>query len=110
MARLADCIQRVEHRYGDAMVAAQNYDLRALPPQMAQSFGNGSRVFVVRRAPRNVAEVQALGRQRGRGVDAGVEVPVARRVAESVGMRADGVRGARLFVRLRVLGIGFAPR
>ena len=76
------------------MVAAQDQDLRSLPPQMPESLSDGGRVVVVRRAPRNVAEIEALLRQGRRGVGAGVEVPVAGRVAEPLGVRADGVRCA----------------
>src|SRR5438105_14347603 len=91
------------------MVAAQNHDLRALAPEMAQSLGDGGRVVVVWRGPRDVAEIETLRRERGRRVDAGVEVPVAGRIAESVGLRTDGVRCAGLVVGLLVLRIGFAP-
>src|SRR2546423_13885067 len=91
------------------MVAAQDHDLRALAPQMAQSLGDGGRVVVVWRGPRDVAKIETLRRQCGCGVDAGVEVPVTGRIAESVGMRTDGVRCAGLVVGLWVLRIGFAP-
>src|SRR5438874_1658960 len=91
------------------MVAAQDHDLRALAPEMAQLFGNGSRVCVVRRDPGDVADVQTLRWQRGRRLDAGVEVPVAGRIAESIGMRTDGVRCAGLVIGLWVLRIRFAP-
>ena len=108
--RLSGRVQRIEHRDGDAMVAAQDQDLRALPPQMPESLSDGGRVVVVRRAPRNVAEIEALLRQGRRGVGAGVEVPVAGRIAEPLGVRADGVRRARLIVRLWVLRIRLAAR